>query len=166
MRLPDLACPEPDQLAEHLADLGRGGEVALHPERIARHVIAVGRVPEAQTHVARHRDGTFGGKDRPQRVEQGRHADVASVSAGGRVEPRAASQMARIPTSAIGTDSSIPMVMPPPSAATDEPNRKPSWAIGLAEELAGDARRRVTEHEDAADQAGPAEAEPFAPRRP
>ena len=39
--LPDRGRPQPDQLAEHLADFRRGGEIAAGAERIARDVIAV-----------------------------------------------------------------------------------------------------------------------------
>ena len=37
---PDVGQPQPDQLAEHLADLGRGDEIARRAERIAAVVIA------------------------------------------------------------------------------------------------------------------------------
>ena len=39
-----------EQFAEHLADLGRGGEIALAAERIARHVVAVLGMRQAQLH--------------------------------------------------------------------------------------------------------------------
>ena len=45
-------------------------------------------------------------------------------------------------------------------AWTEAPKRKPSCGIGLAEELADDARERVAEDEDAAEEARPAKAEP------
>ncbi|MCY1178636.1 hypothetical protein D9M73_189970 [compost metagenome] len=42
--VPQIGTPQPDQLAEHLADLGRGGEIAAAAERIARRIILlVGR---------------------------------------------------------------------------------------------------------------------------
>ena len=57
--LPDRAHPQPDQLAEHLADLGRGDEIAAGAERIAIDVIAVLRMRQAQPHIFgnRHRSG-------------------------------------------------------------------------------------------------------------
>ena len=39
-RVPDLDIPQADQLAEHLADLGRGDEVAGRAERVAGRVVA------------------------------------------------------------------------------------------------------------------------------
>src|SRR5829696_7266664 len=127
---PDLGGPEADQFAEHLADLGRGREVALRSERIAGCVIAMLGMAEAQGHVALDREWPLQGDDALDLVEEGRHADVGRASASGRVEPRAASQMATRPTTAMGKESSMPMVMPPPSASSDDPNRKPSWASG------------------------------------
>jgi len=55
--LPYRSRPQTEQFAEHLADLGRGGEIALAAERIARHVIAVLGMHQAQLHVSpdRHR---------------------------------------------------------------------------------------------------------------
>jgi len=42
--IPNLGCPKTQELAEHLADLGRGGEVARCAQRIAGRVIMrVGR---------------------------------------------------------------------------------------------------------------------------
>jgi hypothetical protein len=60
-RLPDRGGPQTEQFTEHLADFGRGGEIALASQRIARHVIAVLRMHQAQFHVApdRHRPGRF-----------------------------------------------------------------------------------------------------------
>ena len=46
-RPPDLDAPRADQLAEHLADLRRGGEVAGGAERIAGRVVAVFRMSSA-----------------------------------------------------------------------------------------------------------------------
>ena len=50
-KAPNLDQPGADDLAEHLADLGRGGEIAGDTEGIPRHVVAVGRVAEAVGHV-------------------------------------------------------------------------------------------------------------------
>ena len=46
-----LEHPHADQLAEHLADLRRGGEVACCAERLARRVIAVIGIEQANRHV-------------------------------------------------------------------------------------------------------------------
>ena len=48
--VPDLRQPQADELAEHLADLGRGGEVPRGAERVAGRVVAEARVPERQRH--------------------------------------------------------------------------------------------------------------------
>ena len=59
---PGRGRPQADQLAEHLADLGRGDEVAVGAERIAGDVVAVLRMGEAQRHVLRDRHRA-GGRD-------------------------------------------------------------------------------------------------------
>ena len=48
---PDRGQPQSDQLAEHLADLGRGDEIAVAAERIAVDVVAVLGVGQAQPHI-------------------------------------------------------------------------------------------------------------------
>ena len=53
--VPGRRRPQAEQLAEHLADLGRGDEIAAAAERIARRVVAVHRMAEAQLHVLPHR---------------------------------------------------------------------------------------------------------------
>jgi hypothetical protein len=59
--LPNRGSPQAEQLAEHLADLGGGDEVALAAERIARDIVAVLGMHQAQLHIAphRHRSGRF-----------------------------------------------------------------------------------------------------------
>ena len=49
---PRLGEPRPDHLAECLAELRRGDEVALRPEGITRAVVAAGRVVEREVHEA------------------------------------------------------------------------------------------------------------------
>ena len=61
---PAIGAPQAQDLAEHLADLGRGGEVAGGPQRIARPVIAVAGMAEGERHVAAH-------ADRPVLTDQG-----------------------------------------------------------------------------------------------
>jgi hypothetical protein len=51
---PGLREAEADQLAEHLADLGRGGEVAARAQRIAGGVVAVDGMGQAFRHVVGH----------------------------------------------------------------------------------------------------------------
>ncbi len=48
---PDVDEPGADDLAEHLADLRRGHEIAVRAERVARRVVAVRGVAEAKRHV-------------------------------------------------------------------------------------------------------------------
>ena len=57
--VPDFHHPQADQLAEHLADLGRRGEIAGRAEGIAGGVV----VPQAQAHVALDRDRPVEGDD-------------------------------------------------------------------------------------------------------
>ncbi len=54
-QLPHRRCPEADQLAENLADLGRRDEVSRAAERIAGHVIAMHGMRQAQRHELPHR---------------------------------------------------------------------------------------------------------------
>ena len=54
--LPDCGGPDAKQLAEHLADLGRGDEVAVSSDRLPRRVIAGTAVGEAGLHIVMHAD--------------------------------------------------------------------------------------------------------------
>ena len=77
---PDLRHPGADELAEHLADLGGGHEVAGSAEGIARGVVAVLGVAERQRHVGFERERSLRRDALPyQRLEGGRRA--ASVGA-------------------------------------------------------------------------------------
>ena len=83
---PDLGAPQADQFAEHLADFGRGDEVAARAERIAVHVVAMARVGQGFGH-------EVGDGDRPKagdaRAPGARPAGfVAPSSALGCVGPR------------------------------------------------------------------------------
>ena len=49
--LPDRSHPQADQLAEHLADLRRGDEVAAGADRVVGDVIAVLRMGESEPHI-------------------------------------------------------------------------------------------------------------------
>ena len=78
-RGPDRGHPGADELAEHLARLGRGGEIAAGAEGIAGEIVAEGGVAEAQGHVAVD-------ADRPPVEDEG--ADLVA-------EPRHAGTLAR-----------------------------------------------------------------------
>ncbi len=101
---PRLRRPEAQQFAEHLADLGRGDEIAGGAEGIARGVVAVGRIEQAQAHVVGDAEWSVtadhGGQSGGERV----HALAAGLRA------RATSQM---PTASIGAVSTMPMVSQP-----------------------------------------------------
>ncbi len=77
--LPGIDAPQADQLAEHLADLRRGDEVARTAERIARRVIARALLRQRDAHELR--DG-----DRPARrdpaLEEVEGGGLRHVSAG------------------------------------------------------------------------------------
>jgi hypothetical protein len=102
-RAVDVGGPGPDQLAEHLADLGRRGEIALGAEGIARPVVAVNWMAEAESHVAIDADRPVLADQGCDLGSEGRHASAgasrASPAAGastgwrGRVRPVAASTM-------------------------------------------------------------------------
>ena len=107
--MPGRRRPQTEQLAEHLADLRRGDEIAVAAERIARRVVAVHRMAEAQLHVLPHRHRP-GQRDAPADFgfeRRGRHVQARS---GGRFS---AAAMKAKPVSISGTDSSMPMVNPP-----------------------------------------------------
>ena len=123
-RLPGMGRPEPDQLTEHLADFGRRGEVAPGPERIARHVIAVAGMAERQRHVAADADRPF----QPDQLDDlGLERGHARASPGASCLLRSTSHR---PAKNTGSESSMPMVIPPESASTEVPNRKPSCGSG------------------------------------
>src|SRR5262249_12652795 len=109
-----------EELGEHLADLGRGGEVAGGAERIVGRIVAVLGMTEAELHVLRdrHRSGDL---DAPANLSLERGHLVR-----GHVRPngsrRNATAIKAIPAMSNGSDSSVPMVSPP--------QRKPSCGPG------------------------------------
>ena len=107
-RLPGGDRPEADQLAEDLADLGRGDEIAAPSERLARRVIAVGRIAEACRHVFGDRHRPAGVDTRREPLGEPRHSPA--TAAGFR---RDAQIMTAMPAKIIGIDSSMPIVSPP-----------------------------------------------------
>src|SRR5690606_2906656 len=84
-------------LAEHLADLGRGGEIAGGADGLARRIVA----GKAERHVALHRH-------RP--VPSYPRGEGGEKIVGHRPRER---QTSHSPISAMGTDSSMPIVRPP-----------------------------------------------------
>ena len=106
---PDLRRPKADQLAEHLRDLRRGGEIARRAERIAIHVIAVVGMGERQLHVALDGDRALEGDQRLHLVEKGRHLELL-------LRPRLRA-ISPSPTTIIGADRTMPMVRPRPRSS-------------------------------------------------
>ena len=92
---PGLREAEAQHLAEHLADLRRGGEIAGRAQRIARGVVAPARVEQTFGHVIRDRQRPRRGDPRQKRVPQA-HA--------GRRAERSARSAAQMPTTSIGND--------------------------------------------------------------
>ena len=117
--LPDRRQPHADQFAEHLADLGRGDEIAAGADRVALDVIAVLRMGQAQPHV-------FGDRHRPGDADKSadfgfkRRDFVSHLSASVRYCNAYASMA--IPININGMHNSIPIVRPP--------HRKPSCTSG------------------------------------
>ena len=97
---PCLHQAKAQQLAKHLADLGRSGEIALRPERVVRRVIAVLWVQQAGLHIVGKGHGALRRDLGAQQVFQ-RH-----------VARRRATTMISTPTMIIGLESSCPMVSP------------------------------------------------------
>ena len=100
---PGLRQRQPDKLAEHLADLRRGGEIARRPQRVAGGVIAQSRVGQAFGHVV-------GDRQRPARPDPpGQHLGERPSHVPRRLS---AQPITSTPTMTIGSDRSWPMVMP------------------------------------------------------
>jgi hypothetical protein len=96
---PALRKAQAQQFAEHLADLGRGGEIAARTKRVAGGVIAVLGVHQAIGHIVgqRYRAGL---RDAPrQKIGQRRHALRARA-------------MNQTPAKIIGMVRICPMVSP------------------------------------------------------
>ena len=108
-RAPGRGRPQTDQLAEHLADFRRSGEIAAGAERVARRVVTVLGMGEAERHVLRdrHRTGELDAAA-DLRVERDDvvRAHVVRVPC-----RRIAIRM--MPARISGNDSRIPMVSPP-----------------------------------------------------
>ncbi len=97
---PRLRQRQAEKLTEHLADLGRRGEIACHAERIARRVVSILGIEQTLGHELSDRDRTGGGDPLGELSAQRRQAAV-SVR---RSRRRDRSTRAR-PTPIIGSDS-------------------------------------------------------------
>jgi len=99
--MPDLDAPEPDELAEHLAHLRGGDEIAGATQGIAALVIAVERMAEGLRHELGDGDGPGQCDAAQQQPGQRRHG------------ARRARQMKAMPKAIMGSDRIWPMVVPP-----------------------------------------------------
>ena len=100
---PGLRQTQADHLAEHLADLGGGGEIARSAQWIARCVIAVLWVQKAGGHILRHSHWAMRRYLGFQDLSQLCHACAAR---------RLAKVIRPRPIAIIGTDRICPMVRP------------------------------------------------------
>ena len=103
---PGLDQGEAQELAEELADLGGGDEVAGGPQGVAARVVAVLRVGQGERHVAADIDGALLPDHAAE--EGGQLAQRVAIRAG-----RKDQASSRRPASSIGRLSSWPIVMPP-----------------------------------------------------
>ena len=101
---PGLRQGKADKLAEHLADLGGGGEITRRAERFAGGVIAVDRVQKTLGHVLGHRDRPAIADAFNQQRSQRRH-----LAPDHRARARSTNQS---PAAIIGTDRICPIVSP------------------------------------------------------
>ena len=102
---PVLHQRQADQLAEQLADLRRGDEVAGGAQRIAARIVARHWMGQGQRHVAGDRDRAVV-EDQPAQAVLER-AHPMPRPAAGRARTR------KMPKASIGSERSWPMVMPP-----------------------------------------------------
>src|SRR5436190_2182687 len=95
-----------DQLAKHLADFGRGGEIAPRAQGVARRVI----ISVAGFHIGFDADRPFGANSLVERALERRHATLAVPAAGStRTRRRLAVSIRYSPPTIIGSDSHWPM---------------------------------------------------------
>ena len=145
--LPGRGGPQPDQLAEHLADLRRGDEVALGAERIARHVVAV--LADGSRHSVMYCATGIGPAAAMRRRISASSGGMSSVIA---LTPVAAACRAAPPRSA---DAGEHQRQRQQHAHGEPAPQEAELRIGLAEEFAERAREPVAEAEGAEDQARP-----------
>ncbi len=98
--LPQLGAPQPDQLAEDLADLRGGREVAFRADRVAPRIVAACRVMQRHCHV---------GRNRERALSANPPGDLPGYSLGHDrtgTRARSAQAMIRIPAISSGIDKS------------------------------------------------------------
>ncbi len=98
--LPQIDAPQADQLAEHLADLWRGDEIAARAQRIARRVIAPARMEQRLLHEGCDAERPRGG-DAPGEM---RHQLGCALGHAYHTRP--------MPKRSTGSDKSCPIVAP------------------------------------------------------
>mgnify|MGYP004002689995 CR=1 FL=1 len=69
---PDMGAPKTNQLAEHLADLGRGDEITGPAQGIAGHVVTKFRMRQSLCHIVIEAERAFGANTAPDMVEKRR----------------------------------------------------------------------------------------------
>ena len=104
---PDDGAPQPDQLAEDLADLGRGDEIAGAAERLSGRVIAEFRIVQRDRHVGRQGQRPLGADAAGDPVDE--HVAGHGAVGSGR---RRAHRMTTMPVISTGIDNSWPSVVP------------------------------------------------------
>ena len=122
---PHFRRPKPDQFAEHLRNLWRGGEIARRAKWIAAHVVAEIGMAERELHVLLDGDRTTLFDQRPDFIEKLRHAEI---SRGRKLHASTPS-----PATMSGKERTIPMVSPRPrSSRRGSGSRKNSLKIRAA----------------------------------
>ena len=106
---PHLGGPKPDQLAEHLRNLRRGGEITRRAEWIAVHVVAEIGMGERQLHVLLDRNRTTLRDHRPDFIEELDHVEIP-----GRRRLHASTPK---PATISGSERTMPIVNPRPSSS-------------------------------------------------
>ena len=107
--VPGVGAPRADQLAEDLADLGRGDEIALPAQGVAPGVVAIFGIAVRRRHETGDGNRPATRDPLPQLLAEWSHRGNAR-------------RTSQIPTRRTGIDRSCPIVAPP--------NRKPRWASG------------------------------------
>ena len=111
--LPHHHAPKSDQLAEHLAHLGRGDEVAARADGPAAAVITVLGKMEAKLHVGVNADGPVAANPLPYLVPPARSSPGLPAALAHRPEARGGMRrMRKSPITIIGSESTCPMLMP------------------------------------------------------
>ena len=104
--LPQLGAPQPDQLAENLADLGRGREIALRSDRAAPRVVPAFGIVQRHCHVGGNRQRALQANPPDDLAGDSLAHDRAGTGA------RSPQAMIRMPAISSGIDNSWPIVVP------------------------------------------------------